>query len=156
MPARAMSDVYGNPGAAFFGSYLVPPSVSIDDVTVTEGNTGTTSASFTLTLSYAYGTPITVHYQTADVSATAPSDYTAASTDVTFAAGVTSMTIPIAVTGDRTPEPTETFKVNLTTSDAFIGNGQGVGTILDDEPRISINDNTVTEANTGTNVNATF
>src|SRR5205823_3182524 len=34
--------------------------------------------------------------------------------------------------------------------------GQGVGTILDDEPRISINDKTVTEANTGTNVNATF
>jgi hypothetical protein len=155
MPARAMTDVYGNPGAAFFASYLVPPSVSIDDVTVTEGNIGTTSAMFTLTLSYAYGTPITVHYQTADGSASAGSDYTAASADVTFAPGETSIIIPIAVTPDRTPESTETFVVNLSSSDAIIGDGQGLGAILDDEPRISINDVSVTEGNAGS-VNATF
>ena len=66
------------------------PSVSINDVTVTEGNTGSVNATFTLTLSAAYGTPITVHYATADGTATAGSDYTAASGDVTFAAGQTS------------------------------------------------------------------
>ena len=43
--------------------------------------------------------------------------------------------------GDRLPEPTETFAVNLSaTTNAFIADGQGVGTILDNEPRISIND----------------
>jgi hypothetical protein len=154
MPAGAMTDTHGNPGAAFSGSYLVPPSVSIDDVAVTEGNTGTTSATFTLTLSYAYGTPITVHYETADGSA-AGGDYTAASGDVTFGVNETSMTIPIAVIGDRTPESTETFVVNLTSSDAVIGDGQGEGIIVDDEPTISISDKTVTEGNTGS-VNATF
>jgi methionine-rich copper-binding protein CopC len=155
MSARAMTDVHGNPGAAFFGSYLVPPSVSIDDVTVAEGNTGPTIATFTLFLSYAYGTPITVHYETADGTAAAGSDYTATSGDVTFAAGETVMTIPIEVIGDRTPESTETFTVNLTSNDAVIGDGQGVGAILDDEPTVFINDTTVTEGNAGT-VTATF
>src|SRR2546422_83638 len=50
----------------------------------------------------------------------------------------------------------ETFVVNLSNAtNATIADGQGIGTILDDEPRISINDVTVTEGNTGT-VNATF
>jgi hypothetical protein len=155
MPAGAMTDVYGNRGASFFGSYTVPPSVSIDDVTVTEGNTSTTSATFTLTLSYAYDTPITVHYQTANDTALAGSDYTAASTDVIFAPGETWQQISIAVLGDRLPESTESFLVNLSSTDAVIGDGQGIGTIIDDEPRISINDVTVTEGNTGS-VNATF
>jgi hypothetical protein len=127
------------------------PSVSINDVTVTEGNTGSINATFTVTLSTAYGTPITVHYATADGSATAGSDYSAGSGDVTFAAGQTTRTITVAVLGDRLPEPTETFVVNITTSDAFITKGQGVGTILDNEPRIGINDVSKKEGNgTGT------
>jgi Calx-beta domain/FG-GAP-like repeat len=131
------------------------PSVSINNVTVTEGNTGSASATFTLTLSAAYGAPITVHFETANGSAAAGSDYTAASGDVTFAAGQTAQTITVGVLGDRLPEATEAFVVNLTTSDAFIGDSQGVVTILDDEPRISINDVTVTEGNTGS-ASATF
>jgi len=131
------------------------PSVTINDATVTEGNTGSTSATFTLTLSAPYGAPITVHYETANGSAAAGSDYTATSADVTFAAGQTAQTISVGVLGDRLPEATEAFVVNLTTSDAFIGDGQGVGTILDGEPRISINDVTVTEGNTGSS-SATF
>jgi len=127
------------------------PSVSINDVTVTEGNTGSLSATFTVSLSAAYGSPITVHYATADGSATAGSDYSAGSGDVIFAAGQTTRTITVAVLGDRLPEPTETFVVNLTTGDAFITKGQGVGTILDNEPRISINDVSKKEGNgTGT------
>ncbi|HEX5472945.1 MAG TPA: Calx-beta domain-containing protein, partial [Lacipirellulaceae bacterium] len=47
----------------------------------------------------------------------------------------------VAVLGDRVPEPTETFAVNLSAPvNATIADGQGLGTILDDEPRISIND----------------
>ena len=82
-------------------------------MTVTEGNTGTVNATFTLTLSPAYGQPMTVHYATANGTATAGSDYTAASGDVTFAAGQTSKTITVAVLGDRLAEPNETFVVNL-------------------------------------------
>ena len=94
-----------------------------------------------MSLSAAYGQAVTVHYATADGTATAGSDYQAASGTLTFAAGQTSQTITVLVNGDRLAEPTETFFVNLSDpTNAFIADGQGVGTILDDEPRISIND----------------
>jgi hypothetical protein len=133
-----------------------PPSVSINDVTVTEGNTGTVDATFTVSLSFAHDVDVSVHYTTANGTATAGSDYSAASGDVIIPAGQSSRTLTVAVTGDRLAEPTETFAVNLSAPvNATIGDGQGTGTILDDEPLISINDVTVTEGNTGS-VNATF
>jgi Calx-beta domain/FG-GAP-like repeat len=126
------------------------PSVTINDVSVTEGNTGTVNATFTVSLSAAYGQPVTVHYTTTDGSATAGSDYTAGSGDVTFAPGETSKTISVAVLGDRLPEATETFVVNLSSpTNSFINDGQGVGTIVDDEPRVSIYDVTMNEGNSG-------
>jgi hypothetical protein len=130
---------------------FVPPSVSVGDATVTEGNTGTVNATFTLTLAYASPVDVTVHYVTADISAAAGSDYEASSGDVVIPAGQTTGKFTVAVKGDRLAEPTETFAVNLSApTNATIDDGQGVGTVLDDEPRISINDATVTEGNTGT------
>jgi hypothetical protein len=127
------------------------PSITINDVTVTEGSTGTVNATFTLRLSVAYTQAVTVHFATANGSATAGSDYTEGAGNVTFAAGQTTQTFTVPVIGDRLAEPTENFFVKLSAStNAIIGDGQGVGTILDDEPRISINDVTVTEGNTGT------
>jgi urease beta subunit len=124
------------------------PRISIKDVNVTEGNTGSTSAIFTLNLSAAYDAPVTVHYNTSDGSAIAGSDYTAASGDVTFAAGQTMQTLTVAVLGDRVFEPTESFYVNLSAAtNASIGDSQGIGSILDDEPRISINNVSQKEGN---------
>src|SRR5262249_23237777 len=118
-----------------------PPSVSIRDATVTEGNTGTASATFTLTLSKASNASMTVHYATADVTATAGSDYAAASGVVTIPAGQTSPPATAAARGDRLGEPDETFTVNLSAAaNATIGDGRAIGTILDNEPRISISD----------------
>ena len=51
------------------------PALSIDDVTVTEGNTGTVNANFTVTLAPVSGRPVTVDYATTAGSATAPADY---------------------------------------------------------------------------------
>lgn len=133
-----------------------PPTISINNVTVTEGNTGSVNATFTVTLSSVHDAEVTVHYTTANDSATAGSDYTAVSGDVSFAPGQTSRTITVAVLGDRLAEPTERFFVNLSNAtNATIADGQGVGTIRDDEPRIVINNVTVTEGNTGS-VNALF
>ena len=133
-----------------------PPTVSINDVTVTEGNASSVNATFTVTLSSISQSDVTVHYETADGSATAGNDYAAGSGNVIILAGSTSATFVVAVTGDYLAEPTETFAVNLSAPvNAIIGDGQGVGTILDNEPRASINDATVTEGNTGS-VNATF
>jgi hypothetical protein len=133
-----------------------PPTVSVNDVTVTEGNTGTTDATFTVSLSYSADTDVTVHYATADGSATAGSDYTATSGDLVIPAGQTAGTVTVPVLGDRLAEPTETFALNLSSPvNATLGDGQGGGTILDDEPRVSVGDATVTEGNTGS-VTATF
>jgi hypothetical protein len=119
----------------------LPASVSVSDATVTEGNTGTVNATFTLTLSRASDVDVTVQYATANLTAAAGSDYTAASGTVTFPAGQTSRTFTVAVNGDRLAEPGETFSVNLIDpTNAAIGDGQGIGTIVDDEPRISIGD----------------
>lgn len=137
----------------------VPVSISINDVSVTEGNAGTSVAGFTVTLSAPSSQTVTVNYATADVTATAVSDYVAVTNgSVTFTAGQTSQPVNITVNGDTTFEPTETFNVNLSgASNATISDGQGVGTITNDDsqPTISINDVTVTEGNAGT-VLATF
>jgi hypothetical protein len=125
------------------------PTVSINDVVVTEGNTGSLNVTFTVTLSAAYDETVTVHYDTANGDATAGSDYVANSADLVFLAGDTSKPISIAIIGDRVAELAEYFLVNLTTSsNAGLSDGQGVGTIIDNEPRISIDNPSVTE---GTN-----
>jgi hypothetical protein len=106
------------------------PVVSIDDVTVIEPDSGTIAADFTVTLSAASASAVTVDYATADVSATAGSDYVAASGTLTFAAGETSKTIPVTVNGDTAAEPGESFNVNLFgASGAVIADAQGLGTI---------------------------
>ena len=85
---------------------------------------------------------MTVNYTTANGSAKAGTDYAAASGSVVFAPGETSKTIPVLVNGNRTPEPDKTFSVNVSTPNSYaaISKGVGVGTIVDNEPRISIAD----------------
>jgi hypothetical protein len=129
------------------------PQISTNDVTVTEGNTGTVNATFTVSLSVAYDVAVSVHYATHDGSAIVGSDYIATSGDVTFAAGETCKTITIAVLGDRLGERTETFQVILSApTNAAIIDNLGIGTILDNEPQISINNVSLSEGNSGTKV----
>ena len=73
----------------------LPPTVSVQNVSVLEGNIGTTSAVFTVTLSEAAGKPESVSYRTVDGTATAGTDYTAVSGTLTFPEGVTSMTVTV-------------------------------------------------------------
>ena len=134
------------------------PSLSVDDVTVTEGNSGTVSATFTATLSAVSGRAVAVNFATANDSAVAPGDFAAAAGTLNFAAGVTTQTVTVNVNGDLLDEPTESFFVNLSLpSNATLGDGQGVGTITDDdtEPTVSVGDAMVTEGDAGT-TNAVF
>jgi hypothetical protein len=140
----------------WYSTVSLPPSLRINDVNVTEGNTGAALADFVVTLSVASTEVITIAYATGNGTGAAGSDFSSTSGIVTFAPGETSQTITVPVIGDRLAEPNETFVVNLSSpTNATIADGQGVGTILDDEPRISVNDVTVTEGNTGS-VNAVF
>jgi Calx-beta domain-containing protein/lectin family protein len=130
--------------------------ISVNDVSVNEGNSGTTPATFTVSLSSASSSTITVTVQTADGTATAPSDYGAVpavpATVLTFTPGQITKTVQIAVNGDFLNEGNETFFVNLTNAtNAAIAKAQGVVTIVDDDPvRISINDVSQNEGNAGT------
>lgn len=134
-----------------------PPSMTISDATVTEGNTGTRAASFTVNLSAAYGQPVTVAYATANGSATAGGDYQATSGTLTIPAGQTKGTITAQVKGDRLGEANETFSMNLSNpANATIVDGQGVTTIMDDEPRINIGDVTKAESKQGQTTLFTF
>ena len=111
------------------------PTVAIDDVSVVEGNTGTTTATFTVRLSAASTDVIMVVAQTANGTATAGSDYTAVGpTTLTFPPGTTTQTVVVPILGDTTVETDETFAVNLSTPDkATIADGQGLGTIRNDD-----------------------
>ncbi len=129
------------------------PSISINDRTVTEGNSGPSSATFALSLSNASSQTITVNYATANGSAIAGSDYTAVSGTVTFAAGQLTRSVNVTINGDTMFEPNETFNVNLSLpGNASIADDQAAGTITNDDtpPTISINDISVNEGNSGT------
>jgi large repetitive protein len=153
-----ISDAQGT--ATIVNDDAVQPALSINNVSVTEGNSGTTTATFTVTLTPASTQTVTVAYATADATATtAGLDYVAKTGTLTFAAGATTQTIVVTTNGDTTIEADETFAVNLTgPTNATIADAQGVGTIVNDDlalSALSINNVGVTEANSGTTT-ATF
>ncbi|HLK99073.1 MAG TPA: Calx-beta domain-containing protein [Myxococcaceae bacterium] len=110
------------------------PAVSINDITVTEGNGGTASATFSVSLSAPSTLPVTVSYSTADGTAVAPGDYQPTAGLLTFAPNETLHTIVVPVVGDLLSEPSESFAVNLSGPlNAVLADAQGVGTVLDNE-----------------------
>ncbi len=134
------------------------PSLVINNVTLTEGNTGTANATFTVTLSAASGQTVTVSYATANNTAVAPGDYSTRSGTLTFSPGSTTQSVAVPIVGDTLDEANETYNVNLSgATNATIADTQGVGTITDNDatPSLVINNVTLTEGNTGT-ANATF
>jgi hypothetical protein len=128
------------------------PALSISDVTIPEGDTGTVTANFTVALSAPSGRDVTVTVATANGTATAPGDYQPRSGPVTIPAGQTSLQVPVQVNGDTLNETNEIYSVSLSSpGNATIADGQGVGTIIDDDPipAILINDISVTEGQSG-------
>jgi chitinase len=122
-------------------------TLSIAGAAVTEGNAGTTNATFTVTLTPASSVTVTVEYATSDGTAAAGSDYMAGSGTLTFAPQVTTQTLTVAVHGDAVSEPDETFAVTLTNPvEAVIASAgrQAVGTILDDDSKSTAGFYTVT------------
>ncbi|MEZ4903716.1 MAG: Calx-beta domain-containing protein [Spirosomataceae bacterium] len=112
------------------------PNLSINDVSLSEGNAGTTTFTFTVSLSAPAGAGgVTFDIATADGTATQPSDYTSKSlTGQTIPAGSSTYTFDVLVNGDATTEPNETFFVNVTNvTGATVADGQGQGTIVNDD-----------------------
>ena len=108
------------------------PHLDVGNASVFEAMSGTTSATFTVTLSEASPSPVSVGYTTGDGTATAPSDYVATSGTLTFAPGTTAQTITVTVNADNDGTATQGFTVNLSAATgATIANGTGQGTIQD-------------------------
>ena len=130
---------------------VIVPRITIADATVKEGDSGTRNLAFTVSLSEATSGPVTVTYATANGTAKAGEDYIAQTGTLTFAAGETSKVINVAVMGDTVIEGNETLKINLATpAGGKIADGGAIGTIVNDDARISVADATVTEGNNGT------
>lgn len=127
------------------------PEVTISDESVIEGDSGTTQMTFTVTLSKASTSVVTVDYATRGATATADVDYVTTSGTITFNPGETSQTITIDVIGDLDVELREQFFVDLSNvSNALIGSPFGIGEIIsEDVPGITIDDISVVEGNTG-------
>jgi probable HAF family extracellular repeat protein len=113
----------------------VPPALSINDVSVLEGNNNsTTAATFTVSLSQATTGTVLVNFMTANGSAIAGDDYSFVSGTLTFNPGETTKTITVAVKGDKKRESDETFRVNLSGADgATISDTQGSAIIRNDD-----------------------
>ena len=136
------------------------PTVSINSPSVSEGDSGSTNLTFTVTLSAASGQRVTVDWaEGTGGTATSGTDYTAiAGGTLTFAAGTTSQTLDVSVTGDTLDESNETVVVTLSNAaNATIGTAMGTGTITDndDAPSLSIDSPSVTEGDSGS-ANLTF
>ncbi len=137
---------------------VTTPTFSINDVSISEGDSGTSNAVFTVTLANPGAGSATVNFSTANGTATAPNDYTSTSGTLTFGPNITTQTISVPIIGDTTVEANETFTVLLSgATNATLGRATGTGTIInDDVPTLSINSGNVDEGDSGiTNANFT-
>jgi Calx-beta domain len=125
----------GVPGSVASAATL--PSVSVGDLSITEGTGGTVTAVFTITQDKRGRSTIT--YRTANGTATSPSDYLARSGTVKFAGKKLTRTIAVTVISDAIDEPNETFFLELVSArGAVIADGEGKATINDDDPAPSV------------------
>jgi len=115
------------------------PALAVSDAMVTEGDSGTKNALFTVSLSAASAGPVTVDYATTDGSAKAPGDYVATTGTLTFAPGELSKQVAVAVVGETLDELHETYSLDLSNPvGGTLGDPRGAGTILDNDPQVSL------------------
>ncbi len=111
-----------------------PPVMNISGLNITEGNQNNVVAQVNLNLLVPSGRNVTVNYATANGTAVSPTDFLAASGQITFAPGETSKTIPVTIIGDTIFEPDETFQVQISNAvNAVIGNATATVTIVNDD-----------------------
>ena len=89
------------------------PSISINDPSALEGDSGTTNLDFSVSLSVVSSQPVTVQFASANGTAIAASDYVATNGSLTFPPGTTHQTLSLLLIGDALNEPDETLFVNL-------------------------------------------
>jgi hypothetical protein len=110
------------------------PTLAINNASVTEGNSGTKTMTFTVHLSMVAAGTVSVKFQTTSGTATAGSDFVATSGTLSFPHGTVNKTIAVTIKGDTVHEANETFGVWLSSPvGATILNSPGIGTIVNDD-----------------------
>ena len=157
-----------HPNASAIGTIIdddTPPvTASVAANSKAEGDSGSSNATFTVTLDGAQTSDVTVDYSTSDVTAVEGTDYTAANGTLSFPAGTTSQTFTVPVLGDEIYEGDETFNVNLLNPSkgvkfaADASTVSALGTITEDDsvPTLSISNASVAEGDTGDTNAMTF
>jgi len=108
---------------------LAKRQIIAGDATVAEGGAGSTKViNLPVTLTTPNPSAVTVHFATADGTATAGSDYTPTGGDLTFAAGQTSQSVPVTVKGDATKESAESFSLKLSSASSGYTFKDAIGT----------------------------
>ncbi len=114
------------------------PSLSIDDVSIEEGNSGTKDLTFTVSLSSPSPRSVSVNYQTANQTAIAGLDYLPISGTLEIPVGATQAPINVPIIGDLLIENNETFVVNLSSPlNATLADARGRGIIIQDDTPLS-------------------
>jgi Calx-beta domain len=155
---RALVSYYDDIGQDLKVAWLgAPPEISIGDVAVVEGSSGSTVAVLPVTITGP--TNATVAFATAPGTATAPSDYASTAGTLTFTPAVTTLYVTVSVVPDTEIEPHETFFVYLSNPQGVvIVDAQGTGTILNDDPPngLRVGDASAIEGSPGANGFFTF
>jgi Calx-beta domain-containing protein len=123
--------------AAQTGFAQATPSLSINDITANEGDSGLFGREFVVSLSAASSQTVSVKISTQADTASDNADFGAGSVTINIQPGQTSQTVTVFINGDTIVEGTEQFFLNLSNPvNATIADGQGVGTIIDDDSLI--------------------
>ncbi len=131
------------------------PALQVGNVNIAEGNSGTTTAEFSITLSASSASTVTVDYATSDITATTPDDYQSKNGSLSFAPGETSKTVAVDVIADMLVELDETFGLTLSNpNNANLSNTVGVATITNDDiaalPALQVGNINIAEGNSDT------
>ena len=111
------------------------PALKVNDVTITEGNTGAKNLNFTVSLSRAATGTVSVKYATQNGTATTPGDYTARSGTLYFVPGKTALAVMVPIVGETVHEANETLflKLSSASTNARIADAIGTGTIINND-----------------------
>ncbi|NOZ53108.1 MAG: hypothetical protein GXP08_08200 [Gammaproteobacteria bacterium] len=113
--------------------------IQVSSISVDEGDSSNTNASFNVSLAVASTNTVTVDFATTDLTATALNDYRHQSGTLEFLPGETNKTINVVVVADSIAELDETFKLTLSNPvNASLASNTAIATIVNDDTDTSV------------------
>ena len=158
-PDIALVSRFGGSAAIFYNDTPSSPCLSVNDIQITEGDSGTRNARFTVSLSAPSTQTVTVDYRVVGRNAKATADFESKTGSLEFTPGTLTQTVDIPVNGDTTDEADETFQLVLSNVvNASLIKSVGFATIVDDDttPSVRIADASIVEGSNGTPTRLVF